>query len=82
MTEPTTHTLDVPTAQLTYDVRTPEAPGSAPTLFLIGSPMGAGGFVTLSRHFADRTVITYDPRGVERSTKDDPAAATASAAPR
>src|SRR4029079_7042488 len=28
---------------------------------------------TLASHFPDRTVVTYDPRGVERSTKDDPA---------
>ena len=35
--------------------------------------MGAGGFVTLASHFPDRTVVTYDPRGVERSTKADPA---------
>ena len=42
-------------------------------LLLIGSPMGAGGFATLAGHFADRTVVTYDPRGVERSTKADPA---------
>ena len=74
MTEPITKTLDVPGATLTYDVRPGDA--AAPPLFLIGSPLGAGGFVTLSRHFADRTVITYDPRGVERSTKDDPAGAT------
>jgi pimeloyl-ACP methyl ester carboxylesterase len=40
---------------------------------LIGSPMGASGFGTLANHFPDRTVVTYDPRGVERSTKDDPA---------
>ena len=33
---------------------------------LIGSPMGAGGFGTLSQHVSDRTVVTYDPRGVER----------------
>ena len=39
---------------------------------LIGSPMGAGGFATLAGHFPDRTVVTYDPRGVERSTKADP----------
>jgi pimeloyl-ACP methyl ester carboxylesterase len=39
---------------------------------LIGSPMGAGGFATLAGHFADRTVLTYDPRGVERSVKSDP----------
>ncbi len=35
--------------------------------------MGASGFVTLASHFPDRTVVTYDPRGVERSTKADPA---------
>jgi pimeloyl-ACP methyl ester carboxylesterase len=33
--------------------------------------MGAGGFGTLARHFTDRTVVTYDPRGVERSKKAD-----------
>ena len=71
MTEPTTHTLDVPGATLAYDVRRTDSP--APTLLMIGSPMGAGGFVTLAGHFADHTVVTYDPRGVERSTKADPA---------
>ena len=34
--------------------------------------MGASGFGTLAGHFADRTIITYDPRGAERSTKADP----------
>jgi pimeloyl-ACP methyl ester carboxylesterase len=71
MTEPTTSTLEVPGAVLTYDVRRVD-PSPFPSLFLIGSPMGAGGFGTLAGHFTDRTVITYDPRGVERSTKDDP----------
>jgi len=70
MTEPTTHTLDVPGAVLTYDVRRNDS-STAPVLMLIGSPMGAGGFVTLAGHFADRTVVTYDPRGVERSRKID-----------
>lgn len=69
-TEPTKRTLDAPGAVLTYDVR--EAASPAPPLFLIGSPMGAGGFGTLAGHFTDRTVVTYDPRGVERSTKADP----------
>ena len=68
--EPTTHTLEVPGAVLTYDVRRNES-SSEPVLVLIGSPMGAAGFATLSRHFADRTVVTYDPRGSERSRKDD-----------
>ena len=71
MTEPTTKTLDVPGATLTYDVRKVDSP--APVLFVIGSPMGASGFGTLASHFTDRTVVTYDPRGVERSTKADPA---------
>jgi pimeloyl-ACP methyl ester carboxylesterase len=72
MTEPTTRTLDVPGAMLTYDVRQ-EGSGSEPALLLIGSPMGASGFGTLAGHFTDRTVVTYDPRGVERSVKADPA---------
>ncbi len=71
MTEPTTRTLDVDGATLAYDVRRVDSP--APPLFLIGSPMGAGGFGTLAGHFPDRTVVTYDPRGVERSIKADPA---------
>jgi pimeloyl-ACP methyl ester carboxylesterase len=71
MTEPTTHTLDVPGATLTYDIRKTDSPD--PVLFVIGSPMGASGFGTLAGHFPDRTVVTYDPRGVERSTKADPA---------
>jgi len=68
---PTSHTLAVPGATLAYDVR--PADGASPPLLLIGSPMGAGGFGTLASHFPDRTVVTYDPRGVERSTMDDPA---------
>ena len=73
MTEPTTHTLDVPGATLTYDVRTNDST-TEPALFLIGSPMGAGGFPTLASYFTDRTVVTYDPRGSERSVAHDPAA--------
>jgi pimeloyl-ACP methyl ester carboxylesterase len=63
-----THTLEVPGAVLTYDIR-PNDSTSDPILFVIGSPMGAAGFATLADHFADRTVVTYDPRGVERSKK-------------
>lgn len=71
MTETATRTLDVPGATLTYDLRQGGAPGD-PVLFLIGSPMGASGFGTLAGHFPDRTVLTYDPRGADRSAKDDP----------
>jgi pimeloyl-ACP methyl ester carboxylesterase len=63
-----THTLEVPGAVLTYDFRRNEA-SSEPALMLIGHPMAAAGFATLAEQFADRTVITYDPRGSERSTK-------------
>jgi pimeloyl-ACP methyl ester carboxylesterase len=73
--EPTTHTLDVPGAVLTYDVRRNDA-STEPVLFLIGSPMGADGFVTLAGHFPDRTVVTYDPRGAWRSKRTDGAAET------
>jgi pimeloyl-ACP methyl ester carboxylesterase len=68
----TTHTLSVPGATLAYDIR-PNASTSEPVLLLIGSPMAAAGFETLGSHFTDRTVVTYDPRGAERSTKTDPA---------
>jgi pimeloyl-ACP methyl ester carboxylesterase len=70
-TDATTRTLDVPGATLTYDVRSGGA-ATDPALFLIGSPMAAAGFVTLARHFPDRTILTYDPRGAERSEKADP----------
>jgi len=68
MSEPATHTLDVPGAVLTYDVRLPAAPGGHPPLFLLGSPMAASGFTQLLGHLDDRAVVTYDPRGTERST--------------
>ncbi len=70
MTEPVTHTLEVPGAVLRYDVRASE-PADAPVLLMIGSPMGAAGFGSLATHFTDRTVVTYDPRGVERSERTD-----------
>ena len=72
LSQQTTRTLEAPGATLTYDVE----PGSGRDipLFLIGSPMGAAGFGSLASHFADRTIITYDPRGAERSTKADPSA--------
>jgi pimeloyl-ACP methyl ester carboxylesterase len=66
-----THSLDVPGASLSFDVRRNDR-SAAPVLLLIGSPMGAAGFTTLAGHFGDRTVVTYDPRGVERSRKDHP----------
>jgi pimeloyl-ACP methyl ester carboxylesterase len=69
MTEPTIHTLDVPGAVLAYDVREPEEPSDHRPLFVFGSPMGASGFEQLVSHFGDRAVITYDPRGMNRSIR-------------
>jgi pimeloyl-ACP methyl ester carboxylesterase len=70
-----TRTLEAPGATLTYDVRPSEA-GDDPVLLIIGSPMGAAGFGTLAGHFPDRTVVTYDPRGTERSPRTDDADTT------
>ena len=74
-TEPTTRTLEVPGATLTYDVRSVGSSERRP-LFMIALPMAAAGFGTLSGHFTDRTVMTYDPRGSERSQKTDPLSET------
>jgi pimeloyl-ACP methyl ester carboxylesterase len=73
MSEPKTYTLDVPGAVLSYDIRSNDA-DTEPVLLIIGSPMGADGFVTLAGHFDDRTVVTYDPRGAWRSRRTDGAA--------
>ncbi len=62
-----TRTVDAPGAVLTYDVHEPAIPGERRPLFILGSPMAASGFTDLVSAFADRTVITYDPRGAERS---------------
>jgi pimeloyl-ACP methyl ester carboxylesterase len=72
MTEPTARTLDLPGVTLAYDVRgpLPTADGTPP-LLLVGQPMDASGFATLASYFPDRTVLTYDPRGLGRSTRTD-----------
>jgi pimeloyl-ACP methyl ester carboxylesterase len=75
MSEPKTYTLDVPGAVLSYDIRASDA-STEPVLLVIGSPMGADGFVTLAGHFPDRTVVTYDPRGCWRSQRTDGATQT------
>ncbi|MGP3919135.1 alpha/beta fold hydrolase [Nonomuraea sp. 10N515B] len=72
-TEPKTRTLEVPGATLAYDVRE-SAASTVPILLMIGSPMDASGFASLAGHFQDRTVVTYDPRGIGRSKRTDGAA--------
>jgi pimeloyl-ACP methyl ester carboxylesterase len=72
MTNIETHTLAVPGAELVYDVRGPLPPaGGRPALLMVGQPMTADGFGALAGHFEDRTVVTYDPRGLGRSTRSD-----------
>lgn len=67
-----TYTLTTAGADLVYDVRGPlPAADGRPPLFLIGHPMDASGFVALAARFPDRTVVTYDPRGLGRSTRAD-----------
>jgi pimeloyl-ACP methyl ester carboxylesterase len=67
-----THVLQAPDADIVYDVRGPLPPRDGrPPLLMIGQPMDAGGFTTLASYFPDRTVVTYDPRGLGRSTRRD-----------
>jgi len=68
----TTHSLEAPGATVVYDVRgpLPTADGTPP-LLLVAQPMDASGFVTLASLLAERTVVTYDPRGLGRSVRSD-----------
>ena len=65
---PTAQTLDVPGARLYYEVR-----GKGPLVVLVGAPMDARPFGPLADLLAgDYTVLTTDPRGINRSPVDDP----------
>lgn len=60
-------TLDVPGARLYYEKR-----GSGPLLLVIGSPMDSPSFIPLAEAMSDAyTVVTYDPRGIGNSTRED-----------
>ncbi|MFF4410989.1 alpha/beta fold hydrolase [Streptosporangium sp. NPDC001559] len=71
MTETTIGRLRVDGAELYHEVR-----GRGPLLLLI--PGGTGGAASFEEIVddlaADRTVVTYDPRGLSNSPLDDPAA--------
>src|SRR5258706_9573390 len=68
----TTNTLVTTEADIVYDVRGPlPTADGRPLLFMIAQPMDASGFNTLASYFPDRTVITYDPRGLGRSIRKD-----------
>src|SRR5437899_12749166 len=67
-----TNKLETTEADIVYDVRGPlPTADGRPPLFMIAQPMDASGFSTLASHFPDRTVITYDPRGLGRSIRKD-----------
>ncbi|MFZ4189340.1 alpha/beta fold hydrolase [Streptomyces pseudogriseolus] len=67
-----THTVETAGADLVYDVRGPLPAGDGrPPLMMIGQPMDASGFATLASRFPERTVVTYDPRGLGRSVRKD-----------
>ena len=56
-------TLSVPDAELYYEVR-----GTGPLVVLVGAPMDADSFAPLADLLAsDHTVLTSDPRGINRS---------------
>ncbi|MDT7742974.1 MAG: hypothetical protein QOE59_2052 [Actinomycetota bacterium] len=67
-----TRTLATPEVDLVHDVVGPLPPADGrPPLFMIGQPMDASGFYALASHLPDRTVVTYDPRGLGRSVRHD-----------
>jgi pimeloyl-ACP methyl ester carboxylesterase len=68
----TTQILKTAEADIAYDVHGPlPTADGRPPLLMIGQPMDASGFSTLASHFPDRTVVTYDPRGLGRSIRND-----------
>ena len=63
-----TRRLAVPSGELHLEVR-----GRGPLVLVIGQPMTAEPFTPLAQALAaDRTVVTYDPHGLGRSTVEDP----------
>jgi pimeloyl-ACP methyl ester carboxylesterase len=68
----TQHTLELPDVDLVYDIHGPlPTADGRPPLVMIGQPMDASGFQAQVALFTDRTVVTYDPRGLGRSTRKD-----------
>jgi pimeloyl-ACP methyl ester carboxylesterase len=68
----TTHILETAGADIAYDIHgsVPTADGR-PVLLMIAQPMDASGFATLASLLPERTVVTYDPRGLGRSVRKD-----------
>lgn len=67
---PMAGSLEVPGARLHFERR-----GAGPLVALVGAPMDAAAFAPLADLLAvDHTVMTADPRGIHRSTVEDPQA--------
>lgn len=61
--------LAVPGGEIYHEVR-----GRGPLVLVVGQPMTAEPFAPLAELLAqDHTVVTYDPRGLGRSSVEDPA---------
>src|SRR4051794_31624035 len=68
----TTHILETAGGDIAYDVEGPlPTADGRPPLLMIGPPLDASGLRALRSHFPDRTVVTYDPRGLGRSVRKD-----------
>jgi pimeloyl-ACP methyl ester carboxylesterase len=68
----TMHMLETAEAAIVYDIHGPlPTADGRPPLLMIGQPMDASGFSALASYFPDRTVVTYDPRGLGRSVRKD-----------
>jgi len=68
----TQYSLELPEVDLVYDVHGPlPTIDGRPPLLMIGQPMDASGFDAQVELFGERTVVTYDPRGLGRSKRKD-----------
>lgn len=68
----TTRTLSLPDADIVHHVHGPLPPEQGrPPLLMIGQPMTSEGFAELAAQLPERTVVTYDPRGLGESTRRD-----------
>lgn len=68
----TTRTLALADADIVHHVRGPlPTTDGTPALLMIGQPMTSEGFADLAAQLPERTVVTYDPRGLGESRRHD-----------
>ena len=64
--------LQTAEVDIVYDVHGPlPTADGRPPLVMIGQPIGRHRLRALASYFPDRTVVTYDPRGLGRSVRKD-----------